>query len=84
MVIFNSYASPLPFALRFPVFNDTEARRSICHRLFRAFLAFPPETLAAQLRAGAGSDLRVRGAFAAGYCTCSITSCVAARRADAV
>jgi TRAP transporter 4TM/12TM fusion protein len=36
------YASPLPFALRFGVFNDTEARSiHLAIGLFLAFLAFP-------------------------------------------
>ena len=36
------YASPLPFALRFGVFNDTEARSiHLAVGLFLAFLAFP-------------------------------------------
>ena len=36
------YASPLPFALRFAVFNDTEARSiHLALGLFLAFLAFP-------------------------------------------
>jgi len=36
------YASPLPFALRFGVFNDTEARSiHLAFGLFLAFLAFP-------------------------------------------
>ena len=36
------YASPLPFALRFGVFNDTEARSiHLALGLFLAFLAFP-------------------------------------------
>ena len=36
------YASPLPFALRFGVFNDTEARSiHLATGLFLAFLAFP-------------------------------------------
>jgi len=36
------YASPLPFALRFAVFNDTEARSiHLALGLFLAFMAFP-------------------------------------------
>src|SRR5262245_23944618 len=36
------YASPLPFALRFGVFNDTEARSiHLAFGLFLAFIAFP-------------------------------------------
>jgi len=36
------YASPLPFALRFAVFNDTEARSiHLALGLLLAFLAFP-------------------------------------------
>ncbi len=36
------YASPLPFALRFAVFNDTEARSiHLAIGMFLAFLAFP-------------------------------------------
>ena len=36
------YASPLPFALRFAVFNDTEARSiHLAAGFFLAFLAFP-------------------------------------------
>ncbi len=52
------YASPLPFALRFGVFNDTEARSiHLAIGLFLAFLAFPAlQAVSARLRAVAGLD----------------------------
>ena len=36
------YASPLPFVLRFGIFNDTEARAiHLALAIFLAFMAFP-------------------------------------------
>jgi len=43
------FASPLPFALGFGVFNDTEARSiHLAFSVVLAFLAFPPENTAVQ------------------------------------
>ncbi|MGH6622527.1 MAG: TRAP transporter permease, partial [Burkholderiaceae bacterium] len=63
------YSSPLPFALRFGVFNDTEARAiHLAFGLFLAFLAFPatrksPRNYVPALDWG----LAIAAAFAGGY-----------------
>ncbi len=63
------YASPLPFALRFAVFNDTEARSiHLALGLFLAFLAFPAGKRSPRDRVPAFDWLlAAAGAFAALY-----------------
>ncbi|HMO47338.1 MAG TPA: TRAP transporter permease [Rubrivivax sp.] len=63
------YASPLPFALRFGVLNDTEARSiHLAFALFLAFLAWPAFKRSPRDRIPAADVLlALAGAFAGGY-----------------
>ena len=63
------YASPLPFALRFAVFNDTEARSiHLATGLFLAFLAFPASKRSPRNYVPVLDWIfAFAGAFAAGY-----------------
>ena len=63
------YASPLPFTLRFAVFNDTEARSiHLAIGMFLAFLAFPASKRSPRDHVPALDWIfAIAGAFAAGY-----------------
>ena len=63
------YASPLPFVMRFGVFNDTEARSiHLATGLFLAFLAFPASKRSPRNYVPVLDWIfAVAGAFAAGY-----------------
>ena len=63
------YASPLPFALRFGVLNDTEARSvHLAFSLFLAFMAWPAGKRSPRDRIPAADWLlALAGAFAGGY-----------------
>jgi TRAP transporter 4TM/12TM fusion protein len=63
------YASPLPFSLRFGVFNDTEARSiHLAFGLFLAFLAFPASRRSPRDHVPVLDWLlALAGAFAGGY-----------------
>ncbi|RMH52961.1 MAG: TRAP transporter fused permease subunit [Alphaproteobacteria bacterium] len=57
-------ASPLPFMLRFGVFNDTEARSiHLAFAMFLAFAAFPAARSAVQLALGLAVPLLLAGLF---------------------
>lgn len=59
------FASPLPFALGFGVFNDTEARSiHLAFAIVLAFLAFPPARSTVQTALGVGVPLVLGGLLA--------------------
>jgi TRAP transporter 4TM/12TM fusion protein len=59
------FASPLPFALGFGVFNDTEARSiHLAFAVVLAFLAFPPSRTTIQTALGVGVPLVLGGLLA--------------------
>ncbi|MAS07216.1 MAG: C4-dicarboxylate ABC transporter [Ahrensia sp.] len=59
------FASPLPFALGFGVFNDTEARSiHLAFAVVLAFLAFPPARSTVQTALGVGVPLVLGGLLA--------------------
>jgi TRAP transporter 4TM/12TM fusion protein len=59
------FASPLPFAVGFGVFNDTEARSiHLAFAVVLAFLAFPPSRTTLQIGLGIGVPLVLGGLLA--------------------